>query len=325
MTNRLALADRFIQAQLAKRPDIIAAWVAGSTARREDTEASDIDVALVIAGDSGQNLGARDGVDGWQDGIYYDAGYLSASEFPDLETVIQHPVWATHLNYALLRYDPTGHFTQLQQAVRAAYMQPQWVAKRLHYWLEIARPQVSGLQTAITKDDPLAICQYQGWISMSLVAIPLLRAGLAPSSTRSLVQLRTVAPLLRAQICAFECSPTPSPAAIAVLNVLLHEWIVFIDTTKYGNLGDYFAKKARWMGQQGLAEEALHCMFLITGAVAGDCRADAAKAAQVTALAQRWLAAIHWTGEAALKEKATLAQSLLQAMETLAADLPASP
>ncbi len=323
MSNRLALADRFIQTQLAKRPDIIAAWVAGSTARGEDTESSDIDVALVITGDSDQRLGARDGVDSWHDGIYYDAGYISASEFASQEYVIQHPVWATHMNHALLRYDPTGHFAQLQQAVRAVYREPQWVAKRLHYWLDIARPQVSGLQTAVAAGDPLAICQYQGWVSMTLVSIPLLRAGLAPSSTRSLIQLNTVSPSLRAQICAFEGPPELNASTVLALDPLLGEWMALIDTAKYGKLGDYFAKKALWMARQGLAQEALHCMFLMTGAVAGDCRVDETKAAQATDLAQRWLAAIDWTGPAVLATKVTIAQALLQEMERLAADVPA--
>src|SRR6188508_2111154 len=119
MVNRLALADHFIQAQLAKRGDILGAWVGGSTARGEATDFSDIDVSLVIAGDSGQRFAARSGVDGWQDGIYYDAGYRSAKDFADVETVMQNAFSATHMHDGVLRYDPTGHFTQLQQAVRA--------------------------------------------------------------------------------------------------------------------------------------------------------------------------------------------------------------
>lgn len=323
MVNRLALAQRFIEAQLAKRTDIVGAWVCGSTARGEDTEASDIDVALVIAGDSGQSIGARDGVDGWQDGLYYDAGYLSASDFADFATVMQNPMWATHMNHALLHYDPTGHFAQLQQAVRAAFMQPQWVAKRLHYWLEIARAQVSGLPTAIAAGDPLAICQSQGWIPMTLVAIPLLHAGIAPSSTRSLVQLSTISPSLRAQICAFEGSPTLSAEDVLALDLLLGEWMALVDTAKYGHLGDYFAKKALWLARQGLPQEALHCLLLITGAVAGDCRQDPAKMAAATALATRWLHALDWEGQPALAAKEALALSLLNEMESLAANVGA--
>lgn len=207
-SNRLALADRFIQAQLAKRPDIIAAWVAGSTARGEESESSDIDVALVVAGDSGQTLGARDGVDGWHEGIYHDAGYLPASNYADLETVMQNPFTATHMNHALIRYDATGHFTQLQQAVRAVYMQPPWLAKRLHYWLDIARTNVTALQEAITKADSLGISEHAFWTRFAFIALPLLHGGITPSSTRGLIQLGTVAPAIQAQIYAFDGSST---------------------------------------------------------------------------------------------------------------------
>jgi hypothetical protein len=60
------------------------------------------------------------------------------------------------------------------------------------------------------------------------------------------------------------------------------------------------------------------------GLIAGDCRQDAAKAAQATALAQCWLPAIHWAGQPVLEAKVALAQSLLRQMETLATDLPLS-
>lgn len=324
MSNRLALADRFIQTQLAKRPDIIAAWVAGSTARGEDTESSDIDVALVIAGDGGQRFGARDGVDGWHDGIYYDAGYLAASEFANLETVMPNPFWATHMNHALIRYDPTGHFTQLQQAVRAVYMQPPWLAKRLHYWLDIARTNVTALQEAIAKTDPLGISEHAAWTRFAFIALPLLHRGITPSSSRGLIQLGTVAPAIQAQIYAFDGSSTMNAEDVLALEPLLHEWMTFIDGPKYGYLGDYFVHKAAWLARHGYPQAALHCMVGTSGTIAGDCRADATKSAQATDLAQRWLTAIDWTGPAVLATKVALAQSLLAEMERLVAELPLS-
>ncbi|MFN8490916.1 MAG: nucleotidyltransferase domain-containing protein [Caldilineaceae bacterium] len=324
MVNRLALADRFIQAQLAKRPDIIAAWVGGSTVRGEATESSDIDVAFVIPGESGQSFGARDGVDGWHDGIYYDAGYLSAREFADLETVMQNPFWATNMNYALLRYDPTGHFTRLQEAVRTVYMEPAWLAKRLNYWLDIARINVAGLQEAMTTADFLRLAEHARWAAFAFASLPLLRAGITPSSSRCLIQLGTVAPELQAQIYAFVGASTLSADDVLTLEPWLHEWIALVDRTKHGYLLDYFVHKAVWLAGHGYPQMGFTCMFALSAGIGEDCRQDAAKAAQAIALAQRWQAAIHWTGEAVLQEKAAQAQSLLHAMETLATDLPAS-
>jgi hypothetical protein len=111
---------------------------------------------------------------------------------------------------------------------------------------------------------------------------------------------------------------------VLALAPLLNEWTALVDTAQYGHLGDYFAKKAVWMANHGFPQEALHCIFLISGTVAGDCRQADSQVAQATALAQRWLAAIHWTSPAVLAAKVALAQSLLQEMEMLAADLPVS-
>jgi hypothetical protein len=324
MVNRLELADRLIQAQLEKRADVIGAWVGGSTARGEATESSDIDVALVIAGDSGQSLGARDGVDGWQDGIYYDAGYRSGSDFADLETVMQNAFSATHMNDGLLRYDPTGHFTDLQQAVRAVYMQPPWLAKRLHYWLEVARTHVAGLQEAIATDDLLSLDVHAGWAAFAFFSLPLLRLGITPSSSRGLIQLGTVAPELQAQIYAFEGSSTLNAASVLALEPLVREWLPLADREKQGHLLDYFVHKALWLAQHGEPQGAFGCMFGVSALIAGDCRTDEAKAAQATALVQRWLTAIHWAGQPVLEAKVALAQSLLKQMETLVIDLPVS-
>ena len=55
-------------------------------------------------------------------------------------------------------YKPTLNLPDTPFPMRGdlARREPQWVAKRLHYWLDIGRPQVSGLQTAVAADDPLA-------------------------------------------------------------------------------------------------------------------------------------------------------------------------
>lgn len=324
MENRLELADRFVQSQLAKRSDIIAAWVGGSTARGKATEASDIDVALVIAGDSGQSFGARAGVDGWEDDIYYDAVYLSASDFADLETVMQNAFWATHMNDGLLRYDPSGHFTQLQQAVRAVYMQPPWLAKRLYYWLEVARSNVAGLQEAIATDKLLSPSEHAGWATFAFFSLPLLRMGITPSSTSGLIQLGTVAPEIQAQIYAFNGSSTLTAASVLALEPLAREWLALVDRAKWGHLFDYIVHKALWLAHHGEPQAAFYLLFDLGGGIAGDCRQDAAKAAQATAMAHRWLAAIHWAGRPVLEAKVALAQALLMQMEILATDLPVS-
>ena len=51
MIDHLAMAREFLNEQLEKRGDIVAAYVYGSVARGESTEASDIDMAIIIDGE----------------------------------------------------------------------------------------------------------------------------------------------------------------------------------------------------------------------------------------------------------------------------------
>ena len=320
MINRRELAQRFIQAQLEKRTDIMAAWVAGSVARGEDTESSDIDIVLVSAGEGGASEVSRGGIDAWLDGIYIEAGLASETEYIDLEAILQHPVKATHLNDALLLYDPSGRFTELQRAVRAVFMQPQWLAKRLTYWLAEARTHVANLQQAIATDEPLAICQYPGLITYALITVPLLRVGITPSSSRSLLQLGAVSASLQARIVEFEGTSTMNSEAVLALEPLFREWMALVDPGQWGSLGEYFARKTVWMARHGFAQAAVHAMWPPVSGTAQACAQDKTKMGQATALAARWLRAVHWDGPQVLPAKRDMTIALLNKMETLVMD-----
>lgn len=324
MVNRRELAQRFIQAQLEKRTDIVAAWVAGSVARGEDTESSDIDILLVIAGEGGNTKVTRGGIDDWLDGIYIEAGLAPETEYTDLEAILQHPVKATHLNDALILYDPNGRFTRLQKAVRAVFMQPQWLAKRLHYWLAEARIHVANLQQAIEADEPLAICQRPGQITYALITIPLLRVGITPSSSRSLIQLGAVSAPLQARIVEFEGASTLNSEAVLALEPLFREWMALVDPVQWGSLGEYFARKTVWLARQGFVQAAVHAMWPPVSGTAQACAQDQTKMRQATALAARWLRAVHWDGPQVLAAKGAMAIALLNEMETLVMDVLAA-
>jgi hypothetical protein len=237
---------------------------------------------------------------------------------------LQDPFKATHLNNALILYDANGHFTQLQQAVRAAFMEPQWLGPRLQYWLNQARPQVSGLQEAVVSGDALVVCQYPGMMTFALASIPLLRLGITPSSSRNLVQLGAISRELKERICMFEGSSMMSAEEVLALSPLFFEWVALADVSKWGYLPDYFAKKAVWMAQHALHQEAIHAFWLTVSVISGECRLSEDKAVKALALAQSWLQGVNWVGEEMFATKATLAYSLLTEIEMLAADLSAS-
>jgi hypothetical protein len=103
--------------------------------------------------------------------------------------VLNNPFQATHMNDARILYDPTGFVTRLQNAVRPVFMQPPWLSKRLTYWVESTRTTYARFREAVLATDPLCICAVLGMFTLGCASIPNLRAGITPSSSRSLLQL----------------------------------------------------------------------------------------------------------------------------------------
>lgn len=323
MRNRLELAQQFVQEKLQQRTDIIAAWVGGSTARGEDTESSDIDLVLLMPGESAENLGRGD-VDAWREGVYIEAGFISQKEYCDLETVMQDPFKATHMNDALILYDPTGFVTQMQQAVRPLFMKPQWLSKRLKFWVDIGHTHCDKLRQACTLADPLAICAAMMWLIFSGVSVPLLRVGKTPSSSRGLLQLGSVSRPLYAQLCVLEGSVSMKAEDTAALQPLLLETLQLMDRKVWGDLPAYFIKKSEWLISQGYISEAIHAMWMIVGVMPVSLSQpdDPTVRAKAVTLTNAWLQQLGWTGQAELTTKIYLAETLVAEIEKEAANLP---
>lgn len=313
--NRVEIARQYVEELLAQRQDIVAAWVGGSVARGEETALSDIDLQLMVPGLGTHN---RAGLDLWREGIYVEAGLVFQQEYADLETVLNDPVKATHMRDALILYDPTGFLKEMQDAVRPLYMQPQWLNKRLSYWLEIMRTSLAKFKEAVTAADALRICAALGLFTFGCSSIPLLRVGVTPSSSRGLLLLREVDPTLTAQIAEFERSTKMSASDVLALEPLLHEAIPFIDAA-FGQLPLYWMPKVLWMTREGHHQEAYHAMWLYMGVGAKGClqRNDAAEMVAGTDLMQRWLHRIGMHKPAILAVMIQNAEILLQQVEVL--------
>ena len=117
MADRIEIAKKFIEEQRQQRDDIIGAFVEGSVARGEDTKFSDIDLVLVVEGTIQHNE-----IHVWRDGVFVDSLVVSRETYTDPEQVLQNPFQATHINDALILFDPTEFLTRLQQEVRADFM-----------------------------------------------------------------------------------------------------------------------------------------------------------------------------------------------------------
>jgi predicted nucleotidyltransferase len=313
--NRIEIARQYVEELLCQRQDIVAVWIGGSVARGEETALSDIDLQLMVTGTGEMN---RAGLDTWREGIYLEAGLVFQQEYADLEMVLNNPFKATHMNDALILYDPTGCVTQMQNAVRPLYMHPQWLGKRLAFWLDNVRTSLARFRQAVTAGDLLELCAALGWFTFGCASIPLLHAGITPSSTRGLLLLGRAAPTLKAQLAELEGSTQMSAADVVALEPLLLEMIPLGDAS-FGQLPLYFTKKTLWMAQQGQYQEALHPMWLMMYGAAEGClqRSDPAERATGIDLAHRWLQRTHFEGAEVLAAKLQEAERLLRQVEEL--------
>lgn len=318
--NRIEIARQYVEEMRQQRQDIVAAWIVGSVARGEETELSDIDLSLMVAGTGEMD---RAGLDLWREGIYIEANLVFQQSYVDLDEVLDDAFKATHMHDALILYDPTGFVTGVQKRVRAVYMQPQWLGKRLTFWSQIMRSSFDQFRETASAADALRVSAALAIFTYSCSSVPLLNAGITPSSTRSLLQLGSVDPKFKAQLAEFEGSTQLSADDVLALEPLLREAIPLF-AASFGQLPLYFVPKMLWMAQQGYYQEALHTMWLHMGAGAAQgCldRNDPEELVVGADLMQRWLYRLGMNEPSVLAMKVQEAERLLQQIEAMVNDI----
>lgn len=312
--NYVAIAQAFVQEQIQRRPDLIAAWVGGSVARGEHTESSDIDLGLMVDSVVGEDMN-RDGVDAWWEGIYVEAAVVGKDAYTDLDMVLQDPVKATHLNDALILYDPTGFLAQMQQSVRAVYMAEQWLQKRLAYWIKEGETNMAILRTAVVQEDLLKICEASANAVFSFIAIVLFHHGITPSSSRGIIQLEPVAQWIKEAIHDLQGASYKNTEELQALFPLLDECVAMIlqsGNAALGQLPVYFNKKIKWIVQAGLHREAIQPMWQVMSAVAEltQISEDEIIRAKGLSFVKDWLQSAGWDEPASLALKLQVAEAL---------------
>jgi predicted nucleotidyltransferase len=313
MADRMEMARQFVREQIAKRDDIIAALVCGSVARGEDTDTSDIDLALYVKQDGGE--GSRN-LACWREGVYLEAGTVTMEGLGSLEEVKASPINATHMNDAVILFDPTGYFGNLQRQVRGVFMTPRWVHVRMDWALAYYARCLTGLREAVTSTDPFGTLLNAMWISHAAAAVPLYRAGVTPSSTRKLFLLAGVNPEVRARIIELECSLHMMAAEVSALIAVIERYCALTDRADLGGLPVYMIAKAASMMKHGHLPEAVDVLWSAAGL---SIPADEARE-NARPLLQEWLRRVGWEGKAALAMKLRLAESLLRDVEKLAGE-----
>ena len=287
--NYLDIAKDYLQELQHQRHDIVAAYVAGSVARGQATDLSDIDLEVIIAGEVDAALG-RGGIDGWRNGIYIDAMLMAQARFADLEVLLQDPMKSTQLWEAVILYDATGFLAQQQAAVRARFMEPQWLQARLTYWQTMMERALAALRDGITASDSLRICAGIGHFTFACASMPLVQAGVTPSSAQLVTQLAAVAPAIRARLIELMSATPVSAAEIIALEPFLLEAAPLLGVG-WGQFSGFFVQKMMAMAKKGEPAAVLQALWLMMAVIADICLQtdDAAPQTKGTYLLQNWL------------------------------------
>jgi hypothetical protein len=322
MGEHLEIAKKFVQEQLQKRGDITGVLLVGSVASEEETECSDIDLRLIIESTQDASL-HRDGIDVWQDGIYIDAALVPQDVYADLDQILTNPTRANDLNSGRILYDPTGFLTQMQKATQAVFMAPAWVAVRIKPLVEQIPQHILRLQEAIDTEDHRKICIHAGRIVFGCAVIPLIQHGIAPSSTRHLIQLGHLSERTKNRLCEFEGASHMDVTDVLAILPIFSRLSSVCETLKWGHLPDYMVKKVTWMTRNGYHREAIHTMWINSGFRVHDClhNHDPLVLSETDQLVQDWLRGVNWEGKEILEGKLKAVTLIWEEIKTSIADL----
>lgn len=314
MTDRLNIARGFLREQLTIRPDIIGALLVGSVARGEATDTSDIDLCLYVHDTKGE--GPRD-LSCWRDGIYLEAGVVTPEGLDSLQLVMDNPIHATHIRDALILYDPTGFFGRLQAEVRAAYMEPRWVGKRIAWALDRYGGYLQKLKEAIVREDSFVICEGAVYLFHMAASVPLYACGTTPSSTRQLSLLRQTAPELERRIVRLECSlpdqKTDWRGMVAVSSQIREE----SNRKDLCGLPEYMIWKANRLATAGALRDGIDVLWTAVGvSVIGSSDRQ-----RLQAPLREWHAQVGWQSTTDLSEKVRIAEGIWSDLEGMTSQI----
>jgi hypothetical protein len=316
MNSRTEIAHQFIQKQLSSRSDIVGVLLVGSVSRGEDTASSDIDLRFMVEGKDNETLD-RENADGWEQGVYIDATFASRDIYMDLEKILENPVRANDMHSGVIVYDPTGLLAQLQIETRREFMKPERIATRVQPLVGYLGRDIANLQDAMTSDDALRMCVWAGRVLFRFAVIPLMRRGVAPSSTRHIIQLGAVDPELKASLFEIEGTTHMNEADALQRFQIAARLNSACDVSSWGQLTEYMIRKANWLAQNGYPREALHGMWNNNGFRANDCLKcnDPQVIDNAGAIARKWLRAMGWEGQDALAAKMEMIEIISQSSE----------
>jgi|GEM_PF-5914746 len=311
MIDHLRIAKVFLSEQLSRRPDIFGALLLGSAARNEATETSDIDLAFYVQDTKGE--GSRD-IACWRENVYVEAGVVTPEGLSSFREVMENPINATHIRDALLLYDPTGFSTDLQKQVRAHYMDPYWLSRRVSWAIDLYSSSLTLLRDGTRENEYFTIGEAVTYLSHAAASVPFFLVGRTPSSTRQLSFLSDVFPELRDLIIVFECAIPNEHMNTSSIIEICKNFLKESDRKDLGGLPEYMAWKADRMLSNHALRDAVDVLWTSIGLAAK----GSSKRPEAARFLIEWFRHVGWADSQDFAEKWNLARRIKEQIESIA-------
>lgn len=168
----IAAAKDWVCAQAAKMPGYCGAYLSGSVLERSADEIwpqdSDVDVVVVFDGELPDKIGKFR-----RQGVLLEITLMMKDVFTDDAHVLSTHYLAFALNGGWVLDDPQGFLVPLAKRVQAAYMQPEWLMKRVESAGAIAYNHISALGNRAAEENIFMSCGF----GPSAIALPILAAA----------------------------------------------------------------------------------------------------------------------------------------------------
>ena len=325
MADRLEMASQFIQEQLEKRDDIAGAVVWGSVARGDWNETSDIDVALLlneVAGKLKWDSEEARSLCTWREGVFIEVKLRPIEDYSGFDRIMHDMVAPTHMRNACILYDPSGVLTEAQRRVRLAFMEPKWIRLRVEPRLRQARDGIYALRDAIAEKSPRSICENMSTLALYLPTLALLQKGITPSARQPMGRLAKVRPALCERIAKLECSQDMSVEDVLRLVTLFSDQLDTMEPTERSPTMKHFEMTLPIMSTAGQLSDVIYNIWVEWRWMPKREEASADMNAKMDALATNLLHFVGWEGEEFFREKLKLAESIMEEIEAITADLP---
>jgi hypothetical protein len=298
--SRIEIAEAFAREHIERNPNITGVIVCGSTARNDGVESSDIDIHILSSDDTDIK---RQGAAIWRDGVFIDAGYVSADRYSDPTDILKDPYLAGAIRYAVILFDRDGAFADVQKEVVDHFMEPKWLKLRLSSLVPSIERNHKQFAVAVKEDNEAEACRTSIFALWTICDALLVRHGISPSWVRGLQKLGKILPLERDQIIDIEGSSDMTPDQVSSLISLFQQSTGPALATQ---MMQHVQNAVEWMIQSDLHREALHTLWIAVGLtlrmlMSSD---EDDKQRQAQSLAHSWLAKINWRDEM-LKSKKT--------------------